>query len=72
MVQLIHGLKGVVYLRAWISGVFLTMDCEKTTHDIAQIFFYLISTVLKIKKSARLAGTFSLRAARFARKFERA
>ena len=31
--------KGVVYHRAWISGVFLTMDCEKTTHDIDTKFF---------------------------------
>ena len=31
--------KGVVYLRAWISGIFLTMDCEKTTHDIDTRFF---------------------------------
>ena len=34
-----ENLKGVVYLRAWISGVYLTVDCEKTAHDIDTTFF---------------------------------
>ena len=28
---------------------FRAMDCEKTTHDIDTKFFYLISTLLKLK-----------------------